>query len=343
MRITFLIGNGFDIAVGLNTGYRDFYKYCKNEHADTCKNNIILSNIMEKPEQWSDMEIALGNFKNEDIDANRFLIDKEKVEELLENYLLSEENRVVFSDTRNKQVSKEIISSIVRFYNNHPQVFMSQILTTVNSISSSIKYTCINFNYTNVYDRCWDIAKKSCDNKPASHVHGTTRYEDSFDIICHVNGVISQGIILGVNDDNQIKQKSLKIDKTIQKTMIKTNANNCLGQGRVDEAQRIISESRVICIYGMSLGFTDQIWWNSIYKWLVSDKANILVIYDYKPKTSNRISVYGDVLSRNDILRKFAIGAGVEMQKTDEIDERIFTKLNPDIFRFKVTENKNNG
>ena len=65
MRVTFLIGNGFDINLGLNTRYKDFIDVYKkpNENDDvvikTFKNHLV-----ENKENWSDAELAFGKFKD---------------------------------------------------------------------------------------------------------------------------------------------------------------------------------------------------------------------------------------------------------------------------------------
>ena len=42
MRITFLIGNGFDISCGIRSSYGDFYKwYCKQDKSDKAHVNAF--------------------------------------------------------------------------------------------------------------------------------------------------------------------------------------------------------------------------------------------------------------------------------------------------------------
>ncbi|EMG27701.1 AbiH family protein [Listeria fleischmannii] len=59
MNITFLIGNGFDIEIGLKTKFSDFYKQLRDEKR---KRNHIYKEITENPDKWSDFEVALGNY-----------------------------------------------------------------------------------------------------------------------------------------------------------------------------------------------------------------------------------------------------------------------------------------
>ena len=60
MKITFFIGNGYDINIGLKTAYHDFLKWYVEQPS---KNDTIadFKKIIEDGiEYWSDLEIALG-------------------------------------------------------------------------------------------------------------------------------------------------------------------------------------------------------------------------------------------------------------------------------------------
>lgn len=92
MNITFLIGNGFDLNLKLNTRYSDFYKYyIKNDPKD-----LLSKSIKEDYEIWSDLEVGLGEFLK-DIGENQieeFLDSKSTLEKMLSEYLTLENNLV---------------------------------------------------------------------------------------------------------------------------------------------------------------------------------------------------------------------------------------------------------
>ena len=73
MNITFLIGNGFDLNLGLNTRYSDFlavYKTIREEDSNFIQ--FMKKRINEDSILWSDAELALG-------DSTKYLIgDDEK-------------------------------------------------------------------------------------------------------------------------------------------------------------------------------------------------------------------------------------------------------------------------
>lgn len=62
MNITFLIGNGFDLNLGLATAYSDFVKYYKETDAE---NNVLIKfrqDISDNEAHWSAAEIEMGRY-----------------------------------------------------------------------------------------------------------------------------------------------------------------------------------------------------------------------------------------------------------------------------------------
>lgn len=147
VNFTFVIGNGFDINLGLKTKYTDFYEYIiKNNLSE---DNIFFERIQKDIKYWEDFEKMLGimtcfdndafiftekinnckfNIRNDEIDdiVNHILGDEneeifwEKYNKDLKNfyiefrkYLESEENRVKISEKEN---SKRIINSLLYFW-----------------------------------------------------------------------------------------------------------------------------------------------------------------------------------------------------------------------------------
>ncbi len=60
MNILFLIGNGFDINIGLKSKYIDFYKYYNSIKSDNEIITALKESLSINDENWSDLETALG-------------------------------------------------------------------------------------------------------------------------------------------------------------------------------------------------------------------------------------------------------------------------------------------
>ena len=84
MRITFMVGNGFDLGLGIKSSYDDFYNwYCKipsgKPHIQQFKQDIMADmdrNLLNDERTWADFELGLGAYT-----AN---FTKETVEEFLD-------------------------------------------------------------------------------------------------------------------------------------------------------------------------------------------------------------------------------------------------------------------
>lgn len=111
MNITFLVGNGFDINLGLKTKYTNFYPYyCGKKH-----NDMLGKAIAGNYECWADLEAELGkylgNVNPDQIDE--FLDSKATLEADLAEYLRMQEQRVSLS---NYHVTGQFQKNVVEFY-----------------------------------------------------------------------------------------------------------------------------------------------------------------------------------------------------------------------------------
>ena len=110
MRITFLVGNGFDLNCGLHTQYSDFYKYFIEKHPQ----NTIACEIADNPENWADLELSIGKYIEKVSGENRetFLNDLAELEEELRDYLQSENQRIVIGN----EIGGEFHDKVVCFF-----------------------------------------------------------------------------------------------------------------------------------------------------------------------------------------------------------------------------------
>ncbi|MFS7002814.1 AbiH family protein [Carnobacterium maltaromaticum] len=147
MNFTFIIGNGFDINLGLRTKYTDFYEYIKKNNL--LESNIFFEKIREDIKYWEDFEKMLGIMTCFDKDISLFMkrinqchlnIGSEEVENLAKHllgdgtkaitwkkynkdlkefytefrkYLELEEKRIEISDKEN---SRRITNSLLHFW-----------------------------------------------------------------------------------------------------------------------------------------------------------------------------------------------------------------------------------
>jgi len=111
MNILFLIGNGFDLNLGMKTRYRDFYDYYtnlpKDNDSDVVKSfkNELWNNI----DLWSDLERELGNYLSK-LDAKDAAILHDHLIEHLSQYIISEEEKCPVDEKQKESLSKYLAS-----------------------------------------------------------------------------------------------------------------------------------------------------------------------------------------------------------------------------------------
>lgn len=274
MNITFLIGNGFDLNLKLNTRYSDFYKYyIKNDPQD-----ILSKSIKNDYEMWSDLEVGLGEFlKNiDESQIDEFLNSKSTLERMLSEYLASESQRISFKD--DKVISEEFRKKIINFTSDFNTVDKEHYHSIIAGTREQINYNFITFNYTDTLDNIVLAAQKNC--KPfGNHTSGSTGYNDVVVQPHHIHGKLSEDLILGLDNVDQILNEKLKSNHRLTDYIIKATVNTALGEKKIEKARAIIDKSKYICLFGLSIGDTDGMWWSYIIEWLKRDIANRLVLF----------------------------------------------------------------
>ena len=169
---------------------------------------------------------------------------------------------------------------------------------------------------------------------------GVNRFGESW----HVHGRIDDHPILGVSEAEQIQNEEIR-NSQVQRIFVKENYINSLQSQDVNEiipatrAIKTIERSRVICIYGASMGEADKHWWEKIGKWL--ERGGMLVIFDICGSKDDGVSPLLSLSSwkitesrRQDIIARFL--------KLAEIDEnwynsnKIVVEFDTKMFSFKL-------
>lgn len=340
MNITFFIGNGFDINLGLKTRYFCFYPYFI-EHART--DNMIRNWIDGNERFWSDLEEKLGQELKSvpEYKLEQFYEDKEELDRLLIEYLEKEQEKYCFDDVEG--IKKEFSRSMINFFAEMPVNDVDSLKSTMEKYKNEeFIYSYVSFNYTDVLDKI--IALYGNTNIIANHQSYSGSKSNRIGKIIHIHGTTNEEMILGVNDENQIDNDYLKKESLFLDTFIKKRMNNSIGQRKTENVIDMINKSHIVCIFGMSIGNTDKMWWEELIKWLGSNESNKLVIFwkGYEDVLKKRLP--STMIRLNEKLRReiYQKGKG----KNDEgnyskIKDRIMISYNASIFSLpKVQEDK---
>jgi len=147
-------------------------------------------------------------------------------------------------------------------------------------INERHQYSFINFNYTYLLD----ISINLIEGSSISHVAKTNPINDRIGSICHIHGTYDQNVLLGVNDISQISNEGFHKANRLTSLFVKPQANKFSKQGVHEDCEQLIDKSKIIVIFGMSIGKTDAFWWNKIINWLMHDGSRQLVIFQYRDK-----------------------------------------------------------
>ena len=326
MNITFLIGNGFDINLGLNTRYTDFYPtYLSKGHDD-----ILSKAIADNYDKWADLEVALGKVLKDVTpeQVDEFLDSKGKLEGDLAEYLRNEEARL---DLSNSNLSGEFQRNVTGFFKEFSAKEQADYKTWLSSVGAAIVYRFISYNYTNGLDQIVEKSKNI--HSFATHVGRSTHYTDSVGSVHHIHGTLDGDLILGVNDASQIDNPILQTDSRLVDYIVKAEVNEALGEQRMETAKRIIDESDYIGVYGMSIGDTDLMWWQYLLTWMQKKDSRRLILYVYTDPSDNpsgqeklrRINMWKDV---------FLAQSGADTDQAKKVRSQLIVVIRSKIFNF---------
>ncbi|MBE7025509.1 MAG: hypothetical protein E7408_05585 [Ruminococcaceae bacterium] len=339
MNITFLVGNGFDLNLNLNTRYSDFYKYyIKNDPKD-----LLSKSIKDDYEMWSDLEVGLGEFlKNIDENQiNEFLDSKSTLERILAEYLTLENQRIRFKDE--KALAEEFRKKVLNFFSDFNALDKDHYHRVIGATREQINYNFITFNYTSVLDTIVAAVQK---NKPFSnHSAGGRGYNDAVISTHHIHGKLTEDLILGLDNTEQILNDRLKSNPELTNYIIKSAVNTALGEKKIEKAKDIINKSKFICLFGLSIGDTDGMWWSYIIEWLKRDKDNRLVLFVNK-NTNVQLSGQEKIRFRNLTRKMMLERSRCEISETQKlVQDKIIVVPNSKIFNLEniILEDKENG
>lgn len=289
MNLTYIIGNGFDLALGLRTSYRDFlecYLCEKHTNCDPPSVSRLKRMIRKNIKSWGDAEREFGRldyleFGDGTVLASYAVSAYEHFRANLNKYIRRRERQ--FPQT----VSAMTCSSFRRaLLSLHTGLIDANVRNEILGDAVSVHVNFINFNYTETLERLigvvpdvltMEIGKKKVGvyfYKPL-HVHGE---------VCHgdVSHPMDVAIVFGVGDTSQLSGLSYEGHEMefeqIRSFLEKKDKRAAQTEGNVvANALKVLNESDCIVLFGVSLGVTDCFWWSAIFETLLDRPTAKLV------------------------------------------------------------------
>lgn len=311
MDILYIIGNGFDLAQGLETSFKHFYKVYKAPHSeDTKAISNLKSAITDDIETWADFEKAFGQYTERIPSAQEYHEVIDDFKEKLDDYLSKQEENFV------KENDKTI-----RFINNltNPSQFLYDS-DKIKMLTGNLSINIISLNYTNTIEKLIG----------AKYPLGITPHSSIRQIV-HLHGNLKDTILVGVNDETQVANKDLLKDSDVYNELIKPKANDAMHNMMNETMSRLIEEADTIILFGTALGDTDNKWWLQIGARLAD--PNFRLIYfvhsNYIHNVRKKFLLDTEyVRNLNFLAQQLAVSNKIESYKS-----RIMISINSDMFK----------
>lgn len=326
MTITFLIGNGFDINIGMATRYKDFYKYYVNLPSKCDLIESLKGKIQNDIETWADLETKLGQYIECLKTVDEFDVIYDDIKDSLSEYLRQEEQKYDYPESERQKLFKSLM---------YPERYLPRADYAKLSKLRDSSYTnvsIISFNYTESLEKF--LGKINTYRNIECVLDGK---KFSIPRISHIHGYISERMALGVNDVSQINNETLKSDQDIVTSLVKPEFNKELRHLIDRDCQASIEDATWICLFGLSLGDTDRCWWRTIGQYMINNTYCRLLIFSRDsdfPANRENLRIRRENRIRNEFLRK----TNLSKDQCDLIQDRIFIGYNTKLFDIKVAK-----
>lgn len=302
--ITFIIGNGFDINLGMKTRYSDVYDGyivtpSDNDNIAAFKHDLQ-NDKHRNYKLWSDFEMGMAEYAKSFESELDFVECIRDFKAFMVKHLLNEEEKIIRrwrNDERYLRTYSSFLEKSVRNCSNNLTPNAKRRIDDAMRLHP-VRYSFITLNYTSVLDYFIEYY-----NKKLYDPNQVFSFANSI----HLHGRLKEDVVLGVDNEAQLSNQ-FELTVRGRRAFLKPLINHDYDQGRVDEAKKVIANSDVICVYGMSFGLSDLSWTSAIMEWLQRDKCHHLIFnyYDntYYPRYHNDLLLEIEDSRKEEILRK---------------------------------------
>lgn len=285
MNITYIIGNGFDMNLGLKTRYQDFYDYYQNQSSPSEEVKQLKANIDRNKENWADLELALGEYTPNFKDPNSAIDVMVDLCKHLTEYLKLQSRFIPQSNEKIKEEMLRCLANPNEFFLPADQEQIQSYYS--NSLLAHSKITILSLNYTPSIERILDYKGNqpiSIDSNDSWLGYGTKVHP-----VLHPHHTLNGTIIVGLNDESQIANQTLLGDEKFKEYFIKPACNKMLSFRTEDQCSDVINNSDLFVVFGSSLGATDKLWWQKIANRMVNSNSLLLLfIYNREMERTGR-------------------------------------------------------
>lgn len=332
MRILYIVGNGFDLNLGLKTDYHSFYKY----YLDQPTSNSTIQKLKEKISQeqytnWSDLELGLGRYASE-CTKDEYLLILDDIRTHLNTYLKKEAESKRFGPSKSfledlKNPVRHLDRIVLEDYNLYCATYMG--------VSESDDIDIITFNYTYTFENVLERRARIGD----SIVNVQRNFDDTtVRQLVHVHGTLDNELNLGVNDITQILNNSFSDDMDVIENAVKPEFNDACLNGNNSACEDLIKKANLIVLFGVSIGETDYKWWSLIGKKLKTHHC-VVLFYPFDEKKDDIKHPNSKRRWTNNYVTFLKDRMGIPENNNSSLSGLILVGINKPIFREVIVQN----
>lgn len=325
MDVLFILGNGFDLQLGLPTRYQDFYQYYTTLESKSESIKRLKETIKEKPQEWSDLELALGEYTSQTNTIQEYCEAYDDLQIALGDYILTVDEMMKSGDLKINAKEETIETGFT-----YPEsVFSNDVAYTIEGeyISKSkrkedtlvFNINILTFNYTHVVETYLQ-------DKLNMQISSDLRFIHSIQHI-HREILKDQTVWVGVDNEKQIYKDQYRNDPNIQFRILKPKIISVASRRLVSDANRMLNSSDVLVIFGASLGPSDLTWTKMVATLIEKGAIVLLFFFNRKTYTTDNAKLIDQEIYRSEFVEKMK-GAGVNIIDTS----KIFVEINSSIF-----------
>lgn len=328
MNITYIIGNGFDVNLGLKTKYSDFYDYYLGIETTNEDIEKLKEDISKNVTFWSDLERRLGEYTEKVSNVDTMIDLFDDIARELQQYIA--EQAATIPETNDK-----IVSSLLKDFTEPEQYFAridrESIKTFNHKFGGEANISIITLNYTPTIEKLLDYnGSKSIKIKDA-HFNGSIPILKNIYHVHHtIEDSINDIILLGVNDEMQIKNEKFRNSQRLREYMIKPETNIMLKTGIDRDCINIISNTNLFVFFGVSIGETDKKWWDLIGNQVSNSDNCRIMIFDYRPQVELNLRESGE--NERKVKEKFSSQTTIPKERLGTLNGRIYVSINSQMF-----------
>ena len=292
LKAMIFIGNGFDVAHGYKTKYKDFYANSIELKELASKGNVLCQHILAniKGDLWQDLECGLYEYsksltlkygEGDKISSTDFKQEFSELRFALFNYL--------------KRASNASVT-------NNPGYFIGEL----SKVWARLDYQIVSFNYTTIVaaytnDANLYSSNLSFNKEKLIYQHGSIyNPERGFDNT-------AESIVVGIDDSQKVERLHSFLYKSLQKVSDVTDLVDAM------------KEKNVYIVFGCSMGPSDHNYFSTLFDGNMQNKTYIIYghgndaldsikgyvmeytggIYDFQSENHNKIFFIDDSVQHN--------------------------------------------